>query len=245
MSAASDRTLVRRVLTVLRRSYGRFKVTGCHSPLQELLIGILADGASERKAERALASVEGTFVDWNEVRVSSPHEIAEAMPMMPDAVRKAGFIRAVLGKLFDRTNEMSLEYLRQRSPREAARLVARIPEFPEEALSRVTIHALGHEVFPPTPTVVAVCRHLALMDHGPETKANVRRLQRAIPKQSMMEFHGLLARHGRAFCLRDEPDCMACPLLKDCRTGRATASDSKSTKRTRTVKGTKGKRSLK
>lgn len=239
MSAASDRTLVRRVLAGLRKAYGRHKVAGGRSALEELLLGILASGLSEQRAKAALADLESTFVDWNEVRVSSVYEVAEAMPAIPNAVEKAEIIGAALRKVFDRANEMSLDFLAQKSPHTAARLIAGIPNFPEPALARATIQALGHEVFPPTPKVVAVCQRLGLLNHNNrDFKVMFRRLQKAIPGPSMMEFHWLVARHATNVCLSDEPSCMKCRLRKHCRTGRAVTRKSKRTGKSARVRKT-------
>ena len=64
--------------------------------MEEMLVGILAEGASERKGASALSAISRYFVDWNEVRVSAACEIASAMPELAGAVDKAALVRSVL-----------------------------------------------------------------------------------------------------------------------------------------------------
>jgi endonuclease III len=223
MTIERSRRLARKVLTVLRKDYGRPSAHVTRPAMEEMLVGILAEGASERKGASALSAISRYFVDWNEARVSSPCEIASAMPELAGAVDKAALVRSVLQRIYDLSNEMTLDFLKEKSPADAAKLIEGIPGFPEAALARATLLVLGHEAFPPTPRVVKVCRRLALLPEGHEPAALTHMIQNMVPEQNMFEFHWLLSEHAKNTCLPEEPSCGACGFQSDCRTGRSAA----------------------
>jgi len=223
MTTERSRHLAHKVLTVLRKEYGRPSAHVSRPAMEEMLVGILAEGASERKGASALSDISRYFVDWNEVRVSAPCEIASAMPELTGAVDKGVLVRSVLQRIYDLSNEMTLDFLKEKSPADAARLIEGMPGFPEAALARATLLVLGHEAFPPTPQVMKVCRRLALVPEDPEPAALTRMIQGMVSKQGMFEYHWLLSEHAKNTCLPEGPACGECGLRSDCRTGRRAA----------------------
>jgi endonuclease III len=223
MTTERNRRLAHKLLTVLRKDYGRPRAHVTRPAMEEMLVGILAEGASERKGASALSAISRYFVDWNEVRVSAPCEIASAMPGLADALDKAALVRFVLQRIYDLANEMTLDFLKEKSPADAAKLIEGIPGFPEAALARATLLVLGHEAFPLTPGVMKICRRLPLLPDGHEPAALTHLIQGMVPKHGMFEFHWLLSEHAKNTCLPDEPSCGACGFRSDCRTGRRAA----------------------
>ena len=224
MTAERDRQLTRRVTTVLRKAYGNHTASTNRPALEELLLGILHDGVPEEQAVGALDALSRSFVDWNETRVGSRHEIAAVMPGIPEAVEKACIIRSVLGNVYARVNEMSLECFREKDSREVAALFADIEGFPEGALSRATMIGLGHAMLPLTPKFLAVCRRLGMLDGRSNRKTLSRRIEKAVSTKNMFEFHWLLSQHAQKVCLAGAQPCAECRLRKDCHTGRKTAA---------------------
>jgi endonuclease III len=220
---------------VLRKNYGRPHAHATRPAMEEMLVGILADGASERRGASALSAISRHFVDWNEVRVSSPCEIASAMPELAGAVDKAALVRTVLQRIYDLSNEMTLDFLKEKSPADAAKFIEGVPGFPEAALARATLLALGHEAFPPTPRVMKVCRRLSLVPDGRDAAALANLIRNMVPKQGMFEFHWLLSKHATNTCLPDEPSCGGCGFRGDCRTGRSAAAQAEPARKRKKV----------
>jgi len=243
MAVSSNRRLTSRVAAVLRKAYGRNQATTQRSGLEELFLGIILDGASEAKAVRALNGLMRHFTDWNEARVAQPHEIAIAMGNVPDALAKARVIRDVLARLCERTNQLSLDYLRERSPRAALRLVAPIKDFPESALARALLIAHDETVFPLTPKVVTVCQRLCIFREDADRDAMQRAVVRAVSKQNMLETHWLLSRHAETVCVEKEPKCAECGLSGFCPTGKKALKANAKTATTRRHARTASRRS--
>ncbi len=225
MTTERSRRLAHKVVTALRKDYGRPAAHVSRPAMEEMLVGILAEGASERKGASALSAISRYFVDWNEVRVS-----ARVRDRLGDARtgRRGGqggaWSASCSQRIYDLSNEMTLDFLKEKSPADAAKLIEGMPGFPEAALARATLLVLGHEAFPPTPRVVKVCRRLALLPDGHDPAALTHLIEGMVPKQGMFEFHWLLSEHAKNTCLPEEPACGACGFRSDCRTGRRAAA---------------------
>jgi len=88
--------------------------------------------------------------------------------------------------VFDISNEMTLEFLREKGPVEAARLVEGIPGFPEAAIARATLLTLETDAFPLSRALsrsAAVCRCCRRQDAA----ALAQQVRGLVPKQSMYE----------------------------------------------------------
>ena len=252
MTVKRGQQLAGTVMTTLRKLYGRPTVSEHDSALEALMFGIIHDGETDSKAPTAVRRLLRLFVDWNEVRVSGTHEIADALSGIPDAVEKARIIRAVLNRLVRRTCDLSLEYLRDKSQREGLRLVSGVQGFPESALARAMCLELDHDVMPLTPKVALICRRLGLLKQGLDQKTTLRRVQTAVSKKQMFEFHSLLSQHVETTCFEKAPTCVECKLAGHCaegkkvvRAAKKTASAKQTGKKPATRKSTSAKKSVK
>jgi len=229
MTAERARTITRHMMGALRRAYGRHGVSVRRSGLEELLLGVLAAGGSERKAAAALRTCADSFVDWNEMRVSADGDILAALREVPEAERKAAVLRALLDRVYEVNNEMSLEFLKDRPIRDAVHLVSGIQGFPDAALSRALILALGRKELPLTHGLTRVCKRLAVIGDGPGQEG---KLEKALPPNGLFEFHWLVSRHAEEVCHEAQPKCDDCCLRKECKTGMGKAGGSKAAART-------------
>lgn len=228
MTVEQTRQLVRKVASRLKKDYSVPSVAVHREALDELLLGILATGSSERRANAALHALAEEYVDWNELRISSACDIAAALPEgdVPDALAVATMLRDVLNRVYEAASEMSLQSFKERPAQDAVKVFAGVRGFPEPALARAVVLALGREELPLTAGVAEVCRRLALVENDQEDK-----LTKLLPKGSLFEFHSLMYRHAQSVCLPDQPRCAQCHLCADCRTGRANTGASTTRRR--------------
>ena len=244
MVAYRDRRSTQRLIAALKKLYGACSVKASRPALEELLLGVLGNGTGVRKTASAIDSIFESFVDWNETRVASVTEIAESIESVEDAPTKAAVIKQVLNNLYAATGEMSLEVFREKEPHETLVLIENIEDFPEVALARATVLALGHAVPPLTPKVLVACRRMGLLNGRSDPHAQTRQIEKLVPKQDMFEFHWLVSHHANAMCADDKRRCSECPLRRSCRTGkRATTRKVSATRaakaRTKTKRKTK------
>jgi hypothetical protein len=117
-------------VTRLKRLYGRLRrAAGAPAqppptdPTDELIVALLIEGATERKALAAMHRLKRSFVDYNEIRVTRTSEIEEAISPLPGAAAKSHLIPQVLGAVFDRFHRTSLEPLTELARRDARKFI--------------------------------------------------------------------------------------------------------------------------
>jgi len=128
--------LARKVLAEVKRAESAREGGKERSPVKVLLLGALSEYLSARSALVLLNRLERTFVDWNEVRVSSPYEIATAMHGNADDLTYAEYIRRVLTRVFDETNDMTLSSLMDKRRSDVTRLIGRIMTASKRSMSK-------------------------------------------------------------------------------------------------------------
>jgi endonuclease III len=90
--------------------------------LRLLVTAILQEDASPRQADKALEAVEKEFVDYNELRVALPREVAECIGRdYPNVRTRAEMIKTALKNVFDQFNELSINSLTDLPKRELRR----------------------------------------------------------------------------------------------------------------------------
>jgi len=130
MSTDRVEALTRRVLRAVRRGNSRSRGHR-HGALKELLLGVLEEKTSRRHALVMLNRLERTFVDWNEVRISSLYEIAHTMDGSARALQWAERVREVLRRVFDTTNDLTLETLAGLSHDKAKKMIREFAALPD------------------------------------------------------------------------------------------------------------------
>lgn len=155
MSSRKPAALARRVLSAAKHAAAAPDSAKVRCPLKELLLGVLSDDMPGRSALIALNRLERFFVDWNEVRVSSPHEVAGVMNSGRGEVKAAERVCTVLARVFDKANDLSLAFLAEKTPRDVARLVARFAAVSNRA------RPASHRAKAAKPSVAAADAHAA------------------------------------------------------------------------------------
>ena len=217
MSRGSMRRLGVWLCNALAKRYGKPARRPERAPLDELLITVLADEASETAAMRAYRDLGNEFVDWNEVRVSSVHEIEHVLDSLPEAETKAVVIKTVLTDVFSERHQISLDFLRETRPEAARRFLLNMQGVTEQAAARVLLYGLDHPAVFVNVPVMRVLRRVGLMaDETTEVEAQ-RLLEKAMPEERKLDLHELLAEHARRTCLAGTPRCSRCPIRQRCR----------------------------
>src|SRR5262245_33435951 len=71
--------------------------------LEQFIYGICREDATCELADLAYQNLREQFFDWNEVRVSSPREVEEALGEVPGAEQRAERIISFLQEVFEAT----------------------------------------------------------------------------------------------------------------------------------------------
>jgi endonuclease-3 len=193
--------------------------------LEQLVYGICREDAMREQADAAFKGLRGDFFDWNEVRVSSPHEVAEALGDVPDAEKRAERIIALLQEVFEATFSFDLESMHKKGLKMAVKSLARYQGVNEFTTSWVVQHSLGGHAVPLDTISLRVVQRLGLIDRDQEDREAIRTsLEHLVPKAKGQAFGELLSYLGHEFCWETGQNCAACPAAGECPTAQEVAA---------------------
>jgi endonuclease III len=211
--------LLTTLFTALKKHFGEPADTPERPVLEEMVYAVLREGATRKDADKAFERLGKTFFDWNELRVSSPHEIEEVLAGLPDAETKSQRIVALLQEVFESTFSYDLEGLNKKGLKQAAKQIGRYQAANDYTVAFVTQRSLGGHAIPvDAPTLRTVVR-LGLTEDESTTDAVRSSLEHQVPKAKGPQFTEYVSLLAKEFCWEEEPNCAACPMRGECLVG--------------------------
>jgi endonuclease III len=187
--------------------------------LDHMIYAVLREGATREDADRAFAALRDRFFDWNEIRVSSPHEVEEALTGLPHPGQRAQQVIGLLQEVFESTFSYDLESLHKKGLKQAAKQVGRYQAADDYTVAWVTQQALGGHAIPVDAPTLRVSRRLGLLEGEADDEAARASLEHQVPKARGPLFGDLISLVARDYCWEEDPNCAACPLRGECLTG--------------------------
>ncbi len=220
MSEAATRAKLSEVLRALEKPYGKVIVLPEEPTLDHAVFLLLREGWDYRKAQRALRILQKEFVDWNEVRVSSPAELKGALAELGDKDLdiKVEKLRGLLAALWKERNATSLEFLREMQPDSRQRLLSNLAVL-HQGIVQVLLHAMaGAEAALPVPQgAVRTLTRLGLIERVHSDGAARKVLEKLIDPEDLHAYLLLLTQHGEEICQAKSPRCGECVLVESCK----------------------------
>jgi endonuclease-3 len=214
--------LLNSLFTQLKKKYGEPPAGEDLPVLEHLLYAACREGAGRAEADKAFRNLKERFFDWNEVRVSAPEEVEEALAGLPDRAAKAKRIIGVLQEIFEMTFSFDLQGLAKKGLKDAARQLARYQDVNDYLVAWVTQRALGGHAVPLDAPTLRATRRLGLVDEGQDDPEAVRAsLEHLVPKAKGPLFNELVSALAKDVCVEGAPNCPACALKHECPTGQA------------------------
>lgn len=200
-------------LALMRKKYSVAPEPEPRPVLEEVLYAILREGATTADADAAFQRLRQAFFDWNEVRVSTVPEVAEALEGLADAGAKAQRVVNFLQEVFEERYSFDLSDIAKKGLKQAAKQLARYKGGATDfVVAWVTQRALGGHAIPLDAPTLRVLYRLGVIDEEePDDLEAIRgSLEHIISKAKGHEFVELFAeyasgppRAGGADVLRD------------------------------------------
>lgn len=185
--------------------------------LEQVLYAFCREEATPCQADRAFQQLQERFFDWNEVRVSSAREIAEAFEGMSKPFDRSERIVSFLQELFETTFSYDLDILQKKGVKIAAKQLERQQAVSDFIVAWVTQRSLGGHAVPVDNATARCLKRLGLVEAELEKLPDVRAsLEHLVPKAKNVEFTDTVSRVAVEFCHEKAPACSACPLSGDC-----------------------------
>lgn len=186
---------VKRVFNRLVRQHGKPKHDTLADPIEQLLLGVLARGTTETAAAAAMKSLQEGTVDLNELRVASPREMVQLLgENFPHAIEKARDINSILNEIFNRQHELDLNFLRDKTRREAKDYLQKMPGVDTCTVARVMLVSVGGHAIPVDENILAYLRRQELVDPEADEAEVQAFLERNIAADDAYAFYTLVRR---------------------------------------------------
>jgi endonuclease III len=188
--------------------------------LEQFLYAICREGVGPERAERAYRNLRDRFFDWNEVRVSSLREVAEALSGLPDPEGRAQRVIDLLQEVFETTFSFDLDSIQKKGLKQAAKQLSRYRAANDYAVAWVVQQSLAGHAIPLDAPSLRVLRRLGLIEGEPNDLEALRAsLEHQVPKSRGPLFNDLISTLAEDHCWEEDPSCPSCPLAAVCPTG--------------------------
>lgn len=187
---------VKLLFSSLRSKLGKVGLPAVTDPVTQMLLGILSRNVPESKAREGLDRLRAIVVDYNELRVIAPIELAELLADFPDARLKCEDITRALNAVFAREHSVVLEQLAERSRRDALAYLQKIEGLEPYTIARIRLLGLRQHAIPLDEAMWALTRREELVNARCPLDEAQQFLERQISEDDALEFVALLKRHA-------------------------------------------------
>ncbi len=217
---------IRAVDEALAAHYGDRRWPGRSDPLGGLIATILSQSTTGRNSRAAYTSLTEQFASWEQVADSPVRDIAAAIYEGGLANQKAERIKTILQRIRSERGVLSLDFLEEMSPEEAAAYLTAFRGVGPKTAACVLLFDLGRPVFPVDTHVFRIAGRLGWIEEGETPHRAHEALGLLVPADIAYRLHVNLVTHGRRTCLARHPRCERCPIFELCPWGREAARHS-------------------
>ena len=210
------KTKTKKIVAALEERFGVPKWPGPSDPLDALIQTILSQNTNDTNSGRAYEQLRQRFPTWEDASVANVREIADAIRVGGLANLKAERIKGVLAWLERTHGALDLDFIRDRKPDEAIRILGSLKGVGIKTISVVLMFACGAEIFPVDTHIHRITRRLGLAPENVSAEKVHEGMQDLVPKGKAYSFHMNLLKFGRTICHARNPRCEQCPLTEEC-----------------------------
>ncbi len=205
-----------KIVAALEERFGVPKWPGPSDPLDALIQTMLSQNTNDTNSGRAYEQLRQRFPTWEEANAADVQKIADAIRVGGLANLKAERIKGVLAWLERTHGALDLDFIRDRKPDEAIRILGSLKGVGIKTISVVLMFACGAEIFPVDTHIHRITRRLGLAPENVSAEKVHEGMQDLVPKGKAYSFHMNLLKFGRTICHARNPRCDQCPLTEEC-----------------------------
>jgi endonuclease-3 len=192
MSAINRATRLQSIHKALKKLFTVVHPPADRSILEHLIYACCLENAPYLSADEALARLQETYLDWNEVRVTTVAELAECLACLKDAEEAAKRVRNTLHSVFETYYSWDLEFLKKENLGKATKILQDYKSISPFVISYVVQNGLGGHSIPIDDAALVVLYALQVIEEDELRSKQVPGLERAIAKNKGAEFGSLL-----------------------------------------------------
>ena len=162
-----------------------------------VIMGCLSEYTTETKAKAAINRIKSNFVDYNEVRVARPDEVAEVLGKnFPQGKDVAAKLIAILKEIFNNTDSIDLENLHEQGKREARTFLESLENANQYIVARTMLQALDSHAFPVNEQMLIMLRGEEAVDPKAEPTTVQGFLERHMSASQIRKHYALLRKQA-------------------------------------------------
>ncbi len=192
MASPNRSALIAKLYKVLKQHYKPAENKNDRQLLEHMLFACCLENAHYDKAEKTYQNLATSFFDWNEVRVSTVKELAEAMKDLPDPAAAASNLKRILQTVFESTYSFDLEAVKKQNIGAGIKRLGKLEGASNFVVAYTTQYALEGHFIPLDRGAVEVLYIVGIATDSERESGNVAGLERAIPKNKGIDFGSLL-----------------------------------------------------
>ena len=182
MASKNRAALVNKVLKVVKKHFKPTPPLKERSLLEHLVFACCAENSPYDAADRVFQSLTSDYYDWNEVRVSTVRELAEACKPLNDPNDAATRIKRVLQSVFESHYSFDLEPLKKQNIGAAVKQIEKYNGSSPFVVAFVTQQALGGHSIPTNQGLLDSLRIVGVITDAEAGRGVVPGLERTVPK---------------------------------------------------------------
>lgn len=209
-------TKIANAVALLESHFGIPQWSGPRDPLETLVSTILSQNTTGTNRDRAIIAFKQRFNNWEDIRRTSPNELADVIRVAGLANQRSKRIIALLKWVKRRFGDYDLSEMCTWSFQQALDELIPLPGIGIKTISVTMLFACGMDLCPVDTHVYRVVRRLGW---APETSTRDQvyyHLEDKFPEGKGYSLHINLIRLGRQICKPQSPQCPECPLNIDC-----------------------------
>jgi len=182
--------------SAMRARLGKVSPPAATDPITQMVLGILSRDTPETKASEGLERLREMVVDYNELRVIPPIELAAVLGDFPDARLKCEDISRALNAVFAQEHTIILDRLAELSRKDVLAALERIDGLEPYTRARVRLLGLRQHAIPLDEAMWALARVEGVVDPRCPLQEAQQFFERQIAEEDALEFVALLKKHA-------------------------------------------------
>jgi endonuclease III len=191
---------LKQLFRTLRSKHGKAPHRPPADPIAQLILGVFSRDQPEARAAEMLDRLRSAVVDYNELRVISPLELAAALPECPDKRLKCEDLSRALNKIFAIEHTVSLERAANMSRKDMLAYLLRIDGLEAYTRARIRLLGFGQHAIPLDSAMWAHARSLGIVDRRATHEDAQTFLERHIGDNDAYEFFRMFEKAAWAAC---------------------------------------------
>ncbi|MFQ5806845.1 MAG: hypothetical protein ACE5I3_10385 [Phycisphaerae bacterium] len=187
---------MKQLVRSLRTKLGKVGRRPAGDAITQMILGIFSRDVPESTAREALDRLRALVVDYNELRVVPPIEMAEMVGALPEARLKCEDLSRALNKVFAHEHEVSLDRLGGLPRKEVIDYLESIDGLDAYSRARVRLLGLQQHAVPLDEATWAYARKMEIVDRNCPLEEAQAFLERRIAEDEALEIVALLEKQA-------------------------------------------------